>query len=92
MSQSSKEVRILVIKFTSKLLEIMVQVCITSCYSIPFKYYGFLLPFFVLLALNLLWGWNSTKDLTFVRAMIEKDFILMPRIYIILVIFFIHQI
>lgn len=35
MSQSSKEVRILVIKFTSKLLEIMVQVCITSCYSIP---------------------------------------------------------
>jgi hypothetical protein len=91
MSESSKEVRILVLKFTSKLLEIMVQVCITSCYSIPFKYYGFF-AFLSLLALNLLRGQNSTKDLTFVRAMIEKDFILMPRIYIILVIFFIHQI
>ncbi len=45
MSQSSKEVRILVIKFTSKLLEIMVQVCITSCYSIPLSTMVFCLSF-----------------------------------------------
>jgi hypothetical protein len=74
MSQSSKEVRILVIKFTSKPLEIVVQVCITSCYSIPLSTMGFCL-FSFSLGIKFTVGWNSTKDLTFVRAMIEKDFI-----------------